>query len=151
MSQLHQRPRSEASLSDEYETPNEIFEFLCKKYKIFPELDVCAEYGMNKCAKFYSKQENGLNGWWKYDSWCNPPQTECKNFVLKADQEWFENNINILMIVPANVLTSQYFSTIIDNVEFFPIPGRITFLVDGKKSKYPARNGYFVVIWRKRK
>jgi len=152
---LHQKKRSEASLSDEYETPNDVFNLLCLDYVINPELDVAADFTNTKCRIFHG---NALETGWTIgerdpefvDVWCNPPQTKCKEFVLKADEQWKKHNINILMIIPANVLTTNYFANVIDNVEYHPIKGRITFLVDGKPSPYPARNGYFVVIWRKK-
>ena len=153
---LHKRKRSEASLSDEYETPDDVFNSLCEKYNMFPKLDVCADFTNTKCKIFHG---DSLNTEWYIrdenhiitlvDAWCNPPQTKCKEFVLKANEQWKRHNINIMMIIPANVLTTKYFYTVIDNVEYHPIKGRITFLFDGKISKFPARNGYFVVIWRK--
>jgi len=153
MTQLHQRPRSEASLSDEYETPKNIFDYLNCKYGLNCEMDVsCTE---DNCKTPYrlpkgNTLEYHWNNCFNSDVWCNPPQTKCKEFVLKADEQWNKHNINIMMIIPANVLTTNYFAEVIDNVEYYPIKGRITFLVDGKSSPYPARNGYFVVIWRKK-
>ena len=154
--QLHQRKRSEASLSDEYETPDSLVAELSKQYGIFPEVDVASTYDNSKCV---FRLHDSLKDEWTFDTftkgkyldiWLNPPQTKCKEFVLKANEQWCKHNINIMMIIPANVLTTNYFADIIENVEYHPIKGRITFLVDGKPSPYPARNGYFVVIWRKR-
>ena len=39
---LHQNPRSALSLSDEYETPHDVFNSICEKYEIIPLVDVCA-------------------------------------------------------------------------------------------------------------
>jgi len=156
---LHQRKPSEAVLSDEYETPDFIIAELSKQYGIFPKLDVCAGGGISKCMQglkdglkhdWILHYYKVLRGYVDVDAWCNPPQTKCKDFVLKADEQNKKHNINIMMIIPANVLTTKYFAEVINNVEYYPIKGRITFLVDGEPSPYPARNGYFVVIWRKR-
>jgi len=151
--QLHQRKRSEASLSDEYETPDDVIHQLSKRYGIFPTMDVACtndncktQYRLPNISSLDIDWVNTFHS----DVWCNPPQTKCKEFVLKANEQWCKHNINIMMIIPANVLTTNYFADIIENVEYHPIKGRITFLVDGKPSPYPARNGYFVVIWRKR-
>jgi len=151
---LHQRKPSEAVLSDEYETPDYLVAELSSLYGIFPKLDVASN---SKNQKTQGSLKDGLTQDWicptygELDVWCNPPQTKCKDFVLKADEQNKKHNINIMMIIPANVLTTKYFAEVIKNVEYYPIKGRITFLVDGKPSPYPARNGYFVVIWRKRK
>jgi len=159
---LHQRKRSEASLSDEYETPDFIIAELSKQYGIFPTLDVACRMDKNnrKCQSgiHVDLENDALDTEWNHtnfskeypDVWCNPPQTKCKEFVLKANEQNIKHNINIMMIIPANVLTTNYFAEVIQNVEYHPIKGRITFLVDGKPSPYPARNGYFVVIWRKK-
>ena len=150
--QLHQRKRSEASLSDEYETPDSLVAELSKQYGIFPELDAAANRINHKCVRWVvdSLNDDWVSGNLKDDLWLNPPQTKCKEFVLKANEQWCKHNINIMMIIPANVLTTDYFHQVINNVEYYPIFGRITFLYNGKPSPYPARNGYFVVIWRKR-
>ena len=146
--QLHQRKRTEASMSDEYETPDYLIAELASQYGVFPEMDVCGAENLIKCKTFLT---DGLLQEWIVDSWCNPPHSLTKEFVLRADEQWNKHNINIMMIIPANAVTSKYFHQVIDNVEYYPIKGRITFLVDGKPSSYPARNGYFVILWRKRK
>jgi len=151
--QLHQRPkRSKAQNSDEYETPTDVFESICKQHRIVPDLDVCAEYGQNKCAKFYSPEEDGLVNKWKWDVWCNPPHNRrTKDWVLKADEEWQKNNINILMFVPANAICARYFDDVFEkgHAKYYRYSGRPTFWVKGKPAKDSARNSYFVVIWRK--
>jgi len=152
---LHQRKRSEDSLSDEYETPDYLVAELSRQYGIFLDLDVAANHLNHKCKWWHEKDFGNsldIDQDWNTSKgvWCNPPQTKCKAFVLKADEQWKKHNLNIMMIIPANVLTTNYFAEVIQNVEYHPIKGRITFLVGGKPSPYPARNGYFVVIWRKK-
>jgi len=148
---LHQRKRSEASLSDEYETPDDMFEQLCNEYGIHPQMDVAATSKNLKCQFHLSKFYDALESEWEYDSWCNPPHSKTKQFVEKAYEQWKKHNIDILMIIPANSLCTNYaFDYILKKgVEFHPILGRPIFLVDGVPSKFNSRNGYFVVIWRK--
>jgi len=149
---LHQRKRSEASLSDEYETPDIIVKKLSKLYNIKPEMDVACNDENCKTPYRLPRGDSLLYQWsnaYKSDVWCNPPHSLTKEFVLKADDVWKKENLNIMMIIPANSITTKYFEKVIDNVEIHPIFGRITFLVDKKPSSYPARNGYFCVIWRK--
>ncbi len=88
MSQLHQQKRSEASLSDEYETPDYLIAELASKYGIFPTLDVACN-GFNQKCKL--SLMDGLQEEWDLgDVWCNPPHSLTKEFVLKADEEWEE-------------------------------------------------------------
>ena len=114
-------------------------------------MDVCASKKVSKCKKFFSIDDNALDKDWKSDSvWCNPPHTLTKQFAIKADQEWSENNINILMIVPANAICAKYFNEILENnhATYHRINGRPVFLENGRPCSKPARNSYFVVIWR---
>lgn len=151
--QLHQKKRSKESLSDEWETPDSLVDYLCTKYNFSFDIDICADGNNKKCYKFISKTTNALNIQWKFKGvWCNPPHTQTKEFVNKAHNQWFYFNTPIMMIIPANSMCTKYAERFIEGVaEYHPIPIRPTFLVDGKPSKFNARNGYFVVIWRKRK
>ena len=133
---------------DQYETPGELYESLCKEYDIFPRLDVCANKNNTKCDLFL---EDALHVNWFYDTWCNPPHSKTEEFVKRARTQHLEHNINILMIVPANSICASYFDGVFDrHVDYYRISGRPQFLRDGKKSRFPSRNSYFAVVWRKK-
>ncbi len=148
---------------DEYETPPELYLKLCETYKIYPSLDVTANKENTKCKFFLT---DGLAKEWvipytypkrtdmKYktvDVWGNFPHSKQEQFVKRADQQWKKHNMNIMIIVPANSICAKYFDEIFDNpfVKYFRISKRIIFYRNGKPSKFPSRNGYFVVIWQK--
>ncbi len=144
---------SELSESDEWETPIDLYDMLCEKYKLYPTLDVAATFSNSKCRGFLT---DAFCGSWKPNSlvntvWCNPPNREIKKFVEKAEHEWRFSDLNIMMIIPANSMCTNYAQEFIYmKAEFHPINRRwCKFLFEGK-SKDHARNGYFVVIWRKR-
>lgn len=170
---LHQRKRSKESLSDEYETPIELFQTLCGEYALIPQLDVCADNSNTKSYYYIPKRLDGLNSEWvidpfkcdwrrdlslysgskkrKTDVWCNPPHSKNEQFVRKAFEQWQKHNINIMMLLPCNTQSSKYWHECIEKkAEYHPIKGRIRFLVDGKPSKHLSRNAYCVVIWRKK-
>jgi hypothetical protein len=142
-------------VDDEWETPDDLYTDLTNVYDLEPQLDVCANKNNTKCRYWL---ENALNDVWLLDGdvkpscvWCNPPHTKTKEFVKKAFIEWNNFNINILMIIPANSVCTEYAKKYIKgSAEIHPIFGRIRFWQDGYPSKYPSRNSYFVVIWRKR-
>lgn len=133
---------------DQYETPKELYESLCKKYNLSPKLDVAANLKNKKCVFYLT---DALHENWALDSWCNPPHSKTEDFVKRADNQWLDQNINILMIVPANSICTHYFDSIFEmgHAEYHRISGRPQFLRDGKLSKNSSRNSYFVVIWRK--
>ena len=152
------KQRTEASLSDEWETPQELFDELCKKYSIDVGFDVASTDKNFKGDMFWlTIEEDALKKEWipvnykSVDVWCNPPHSQTKQFVIKACEQWQKHNINIMMIIPANSICTKYAEECIKpHAEFHPIYFRPKFLRDGKPSKDPARNAYFVVIWRKR-
>lgn len=150
--QLHQKPRSDSSLSDEWETDDVLFKELCKKYDFYPECDICATEQNKKCDLYIDKNKDALSIHWKYKSvWCNPPHTKTKQFVEKAHNQWFYFNTPTMMIIPANSMCTRYAEKYIeDKAEYHPIFTRPRFLVDGEHAEFHARNSYFVVIWRKK-
>lgn len=148
---LHQNSRSELSMSDEYETPHDIFNSLCEKYQIIPMIDVCANVDNKKCSDFFDIDTDGLTYDWTVDVWCNPPHSITGKFVEKAFNEWTKNNINIMMLIPANTCSSVYWHDFIEgNAEYHAIKGRIRFLRNGSPSDHVSRNAYMCVIFRKR-
>ena len=139
---------------DEFETPNELFWWLCRKYCIVPILDASANNDNSK-TKYFLK--DALFTEWVVpdkeinDVWCNPPHSKTEEFVKRAQNQWEKYGMNIMMIIPANAVCTHYFEYLIEsNVEIYPITGRPRFLRNGRPSKFPSRNSYFVVIWRKK-
>lgn len=151
MTQLHQSPRSKSSLSDEYETPQELYDQLCNLYGIYPTVDMCANEKNTKCKYFLTDFNREIEYENNDDKWCNPPHSQNCLFVAKSYFHWRRHNCNIMMILPTNTMSSIYWHKCIEGIaEYHPIQGRIKFLIDGKISKFPSRNAYCVVIWRKR-
>lgn len=158
--QLHQRPRSEASKSDEYETPLSVYQSLCKEYKMKPLLDVCATSKNKKCPSYFNKKDNAIEKEWVFDSWGNIPQTKAQKFIIKADQQSKKHNINIILITAINSTVTKAGKKLLwnkSNPTIYPLLPTPVFLVNGKplldKNGKPqgARNRYCVLIWRKRK
>ena len=151
--------RTELSLSDEWETPQELYDHLCDKYELKPNLDVACTWENSKCVAgcHWDLETDGLECDWalsefKNESivWCNPPHSLNEEFVIKAYGEWSKHNINIMMILPANSMCTNYAEHLIQPyAEYHPINRKFCkFLYKGEK-KDSSRNGYFVVIWRK--
>ncbi len=137
---------------DEYETPQSVYDDLIKKYKMKPILDPFADKENTKCNFFFDKETNAFNYKWAWDLWINAPHSKQEQAVKKANDSWLDHNINIIMIVPANAIGAHYFDNIFDSgaAKYYRYSGRIRFLQHGAPSKASSRNGYFVVIWRKR-
>ncbi len=144
----HKRP---SSTDDEFETPDELYQDLCYKYNIFPQLDVAATKENSKCKFFFTKEDNALNHEWYMDFWCNHPHTLHAEFVEKCHKQVCKNDRQGLQIIPANCARTTYWHKYIEGKqEYHAIKGSITFFKDGKPTKDSSRNAYFVIVWRKR-
>ena len=60
-----------SSLTDEWATPRYLFDVLDKEFHF--DLDVCADESNHKCARFFTKEQDGLAQEWKGVCWMNPP------------------------------------------------------------------------------
>ena len=151
--------RSESSRHDDWWTPFKLFTFLCLKYSFKPILDVCASKKNSKCTYYFTKKEDALKKRWKikkyfHDVWCNPPNSLLGKFILKAYEEYKKGGIRIMMIVPANAVSSKAWWKAIETpkengerIFYKPIEKRQNFLEHGKEPQFSARNAYMVVIW----
>ena len=142
---------------DEFETPEQLFLDLCKKYQVNHQLDVAATEKNKKCDNYFTFMDNALEKDWVIsgdhlvDIWCNHPHTLHEQFVVKAHQQWKKHNITIMMIIPANCCRTNYWHKYIeDQAEYHAIKGSIRFLQNGRPTKDTSRNAYMVVIWKKK-
>jgi len=143
--------KTELSLSDEWETPKDLYDYLCTVHGFYPYCDVCATWENKKCGNWFDKEKNGLERAWIYERhWCNPPHSNTEEWVKKACFEFIDRGAETMMIIPANSMCTNYAEyCIIPHAEHHPINRKFCkFLQDGEE-KDSSRNGYFVVIWRK--
>ena len=147
--------KTELSLSDDWETPQELYDYLCDKYELNPTLDVAANSENCKCRGYLPYSLEPEISWQCNPTietvWCNPPHSLNEQFVKKAQREWVKHNINIMMILPANSLCTNYAENYIHPyAEYHPINRKFCKFLHNGKVMDSSRNGYFVVIWRKK-
>jgi phage N-6-adenine-methyltransferase len=65
------RPIHFRSQSDEWATPPDLFAGLDAEFAF--DLDVCATPDNSKCARYFTRQNDGLAQPWTGRVWCNPP------------------------------------------------------------------------------
>lgn len=136
---------------DEYETPNNLFINLCVMYNVSPLMDYAADRKNTKCEEYLDKHKNALRYGWRKEGWINPPHSRTGDFVRKAYQCWLDFNVTLMMIIPTNTMSSQFWHECIEGIaEYHAVKGRIRFLQNGKPAKYASRNAYVCVIWRRR-
>lgn len=119
------------SLSDNWETPPEVFEPLNKEFNF--TLDVCASKDNAKCKSYYDVDDDGLRCLWQGTCWMNPPYgRQIAKWVKKA----YESSLHgatVVCLVPARTDTSWWHDYCMKGEVRF-IRGRIYFLKDGKKT-----------------
>lgn len=142
---------------DNYETPPPLFFHLTNSYGIMPKLDACATKENTKCSYFLT---DALHQEWTVgsrvvDVWCNPPGSLQLKFIERAELQHRKYGMNIIMIVPANCISTDIWTQYIENDnfrmrEFHRVKGRPIFLKNGKKTKFSSRNSYNCIVWRKK-
>lgn len=70
--------------SDEWATPQDLFEAACKYYDIEPDLDLAATAENTKCVDFNSKDAAFKQLPCGFDVWCNPPYSNSLPFVKEG-------------------------------------------------------------------
>ena len=130
--------------SDEWETPQELFNSLSAKFGPF-KMDVAANVSNSKCDFFcgLDTHQDGLVASWMEKNWCNPPYSKIKEFCKKAQEE-AQNGKKTVMLIPARTDTKFFHDYIYNkpNVEVLFLKGRIKFISpDGKLLRGTKMNG----------
>ncbi len=115
--------------SDEWETPQALYDFLNKKFRF--NLDAAATAKNTKCKEFYSKKKSFLtntlttSGW---RVWCNCPYSMDREFAELCLQLYQDLNISSVLLLP--VRSDRIWYNRIANtpgVRTIPFTGRIHF------------------------
>ena len=138
---------------DSYETDPKLIERFQKQYGLNFQLDAAARKNNSVCNLFLQDalhQEWGMS----FDVWCDPPHSKNEEFIKRADAQHKKHNINICMIVPTRCQSMPTWHKLIESetqiiTENHPILKRPTFFKNGRKTKFPSKNAYRVIIWRK--
>ena len=132
--------------SDRYETPPEVFEAIDRAFGPF-NLDVCAERSTAKCAEFFTVEHDALSqNWGNRRCWMNPPYSDPMPWVKKAlTAACF--GARVVALLPADSSTNWYHTLKREeNVILIHPPGRIRFLLDGKRCENTAKFGSLIAI-----
>lgn len=135
-----------SSNSDEWATPTALFNKLNEEFNF--NLDPCADDKNHKCARYYTKEQNGLSKIWTGSDrvFLNPPYGKMiKHWVKKARQSWEDNGALVVALLPARTDTKWWLDCMA-SAEIRFIKGRVKF-GDGKNgAPFPS----VIVIWRER-
>ncbi|WP_316504771.1 DNA N-6-adenine-methyltransferase [Nitrosopumilus sp.] len=140
------------NVQDEYGTPKELFQNICKKYQIYPQIDICASHINHVLPNYITKEQNCFNYEIKQDFFMNPPYSRVSEFMEFAYSQHIKHNVSCLILTYSKTGTKwwhKYVQDKADNVEFQK--GRISFLDEnGNRTKHCAPyDSVWIVLKRK--
>ena len=130
-----------SSKSNEWSTPQDFYDQLDKEFHF--SLDVAADAGNAKCARYYTQADDGLaQSWDNTTVFCNPPYgREIGKWVKKASQA--QGGV-VVMLIPARTDTKYFHEYIYKKAEIRFLKGRLKF--GGSKNSAPFPS--MVVVFR---
>ena len=132
-----------SSKSDEWATPQEVFDELDKEFHF--NLDPCATSENHKCETFYTLQDNGLErSWGGCRVFCNPPYSKIAKWVEKCYREGTKDNTLVVLLIPSRTDTKYFHDFIYQRAEVRFIRGRLKFGESSNCAPFPS----MVVIFR---
>ena len=134
-----------SSESAEWPTPAPLFAALDAEFRF--TLDVCASPGNAKCARYFTRADDGLAQPWTGAAFMNPPYgTEIGKWVAKARREAACGAV-VVCLLPARTDTGWWHNDVMaaaSEIRF--ICGRLSFgggLQDAAKARSGAHNAPF--------
>ena len=112
------------SATVEWATPDSLWKPLNDEFGF--TLDVCANAENSKCARYWTKEQNGLLHPWAGVCWMNPPYgKELKRWIIKAECEK-SKGVTTVALIPARTNTNWWHDIVMKNEVRF-IRGRPMF------------------------
>lgn len=132
-----------SSRTDQWATPQDFFDALDAEFHF--TLDPCCTHENAKCAKHYTKEDNGLALSWANETvFCNPPYgRELPKWVRKCYDE--SERATVVMLIPARTDTKWFHDYIYGKAEIRFVRGRLKFGNSKNSAPFPS----MVVVFRR--
>lgn len=132
-----------SSATEEWETPKEFFNALDAEFHF--TLDPCSTDENTKCAKHYTKEQDGLAQDWTGETvFCNPPYgREMPKWIAKCAEHGASGGIAV-MLIPARTDTKAFHKYIWGMAEIRFVKGRLKFGGSRNSAPFPS----MVVVFR---
>lgn len=123
-----------SSITEEWATPKDFFDALDAEFHF--TLDPCSTDDNAKCAKHFTKEQDGLlQDWTGERVFCNPPYgREMPRWIAKCAEHGMRGGIAV-MLIPARTDTRAFHEYIYHKAEIRFIRGRLKF--GGAKNSAP--------------
>jgi len=140
------------NIQDEYGTPKNLYENICKKYDIWPQIDACASEINHILPNYITKEQNCFNYSITKDFFMNPPYSRVSEFMEFAYEQHKKNNVSCIILTYSKTGTRwwhKYIQGIADHVDFQK--GRISFLDEnGHSTKHCAPYDSAWIIFKRK-
>lgn len=124
-----------SSKTDLWATPQETFDKLNEEFGF--TLDVCATDENHKCARYFTKETDGLKQKWDGKVWMNPPYgREIINWIKKAYESALAGAV-VVCLVPARTDTA-WFQYCWKASEIRFVKGRLKFGGSKESAPFPS-------------
>ena len=131
------------SNSDEWETPQELYNELNKRFTF--TLDPCSTNENHLCDKYFTKEDDGLTKSWKGETvFVNPPYSNIKKWVKKCYTEHETNGTIVVMLIPSRTDTIYFHNYIYHKADIEFIKGRLHFSNSKNSAPFPS----MIVIYK---
>jgi len=141
------------NIQDEYGTPKELFANICRKYGIYPQIDICASYKNHVVSHYITKEQDCFDYSITQDFFMNPPYSRVSEFMEFAYGQHKKNNVSGIILTYSKTGTRwwhKHVQGIADHVDFQK--GRISFSDEnGQPTKHCAPYDSAWIIFKKHK
>jgi phage N-6-adenine-methyltransferase len=130
--------------SIEWETPPDLFAKLNAEYCF--TLDAAATPENAKCARYFTREQDGLKQEWKGTVWLNPPYGRVLREWLRKAHRSAERGATVVCLIPARTGTSWWHDLVLPHAETIRLlRGRLKF--GGANNSAPFDSA--IVVFRK--
>lgn len=130
------------SQTAEWATPQDLFDSLNHEFNFL--LDVCATAENAKCARFFTKKENGLVQPWVGTCFCNPPYgSQIRHWIEKAFRS-SQEGATVVLLLPARTDTQYWHDYVTRASEIRFLKGRLRFGGSPNSAPFPSA----IVVFR---
>src|SRR3990172_1032571 len=129
------------STKDEWATPADLFEALNREFAF--TLDPCATPMNAKCARFFTRDDDGLSKCWAGEVvFMNPPYGRA--IVRWMEKAYAESNAaTVVCLIPARTDTAWWHEFVMRSDEIRYLRGRVCFGGKGKPAPFPSAIAIF--------
>ena len=137
-----------SSASDDWSTPPDLFAALNREFGPF-DLDVCASADNAKCARYYTRDDDGLSQPWTGTVWCNPPYGRTIGQWLRKAATVGAWGTPVVCLVPAKVDTAWWREATSQAALVRVFPGRLKFGEGKDPAPFPSALIVFGALTRR--